>query len=210
MTKGIDVSHLNGQPGSNPVAWNTVAAATTPNGPVQFTIMKATEGVTFKDPATAFNAQGAIAAGIAVGYYHFARPGVNPAAAEADNFFQTLSAINIPPTFAFPYALDLETNVGLDPNDLLTWVEDFLTAFLGNFAASAQPAMIIYGAPDFLDKNLPPTHTLGQQFPLWVAHVDVPAPRLPIGWTDWTIWQYNWNEQIAGISTNVDADLAKL
>ena len=210
MTKGIDVSHLNGQPGSHPIDWQQVAAAASTNGPVKFTFMKATEGTTFKDPSTAYNAQQATAAGIAFGYYHFARPGSNPAAAEANNFYQTLSSINIPPTFAYPYALDLETNTGLNPDEFLTWVEDFMTTFLQNFAGAALPPVIIYGAPDFLDTNLPPTHTLGQDFPLWVAHVNVPAPRLPKGWTDWTIWQYAWNEQIAGISTNVDADLSKL
>jgi lysozyme len=210
MTKGIDVSHLNGQPGANPINWNSVAASPSTNGPVQFTFIKASEGVTLKDPATSYNAQGAKNAGILFGYYHFARPGANAAADEANNFYQTLSNINIPPTYTYPYALDLETNTGLQPNDFLTWVEDFMTTFLGNFAGPALPAIIIYGAPDFLDNNLPPTHTLGQQFPLWVAHVDVPAPRLPKGWTDWTIWQYAWNEQIAGISSNtVDADLAK-
>jgi lysozyme len=210
MIKGIDVSHLNGQPGSQPINWTTVAAAPSANGPVQFAFIKASEGVTFKDPATAFDAQGAKNAGIAFGYYHFARSGSNAADAEANNFYQTVAAINISPTFSYPYALDLETNTGLDPAGFLAWVQTFMTTFLQNFAGAVPPAIIIYGAPDFLDNNLPPTHPLGQQFALWVAHVGVPAPRLPKGWNDWTIWQYAWNEQIAGISTPVDADLAKI
>jgi len=39
-----------------------------------------------------------------------------------------------------------------------------------------------------------------------VSHLNGKPGAQPI---DWTIWQYAWNEQIAGISTNVDADLAK-
>lgn len=214
MKKGIDVSHHNGEPNTNPIDWQKVGSAATPNGPVRFTFIKATEGVTFDDVAAESNAQGAGDVGIDFGYYHFAQPASNAAAAEADHFFDRVSTLP-PPTFSYPYALDLETNGdeeergGLSRADYLTWVENFMTRFLGHFPVA--PVIIIYGAPDFFDRNLPPDHTLGQRFPLWIAHVDVPAPRLPKGWDDWAIWQYSWNERIAGIAApTVDADLAKI
>ncbi|TDW97478.1 glycoside hydrolase family 25 protein [Dinghuibacter silviterrae] len=216
MTKGIDVSHLNGQPGHHPIDWQQVAKATTPHGSVKFAFIKATEGVAFDDPATASNAQEAKAAGVSFGYYHFAHPATYSASDEASHFYRRVTGLTTP-TFTYPFALDLETNsnpntkASLSPANYLAWVEQFMTVFLGHFGKAPVPEIIIYGAPDFLDRNLPATHTLGEQYKLWVAHVNVAVPRLPKGWSDWTLWQYSWNETVTGVANpTLDADLAKI
>lgn len=138
MTKGIDISHHNSDdPGHRPIDWQKVAGIAAPGGPVRFAMIKISEGADFRDPTAAANAQGAKNAGVLFGYYHFARPGANNAADEARNFYDTYTGIGIPPTFSFPFALDLEQNNGLDSAAYLAWVEGFMQTFLGHFAGVA-------------------------------------------------------------------------
>ncbi|GGB24968.1 glycoside hydrolase family 25 protein [Puia dinghuensis] len=224
MTRGIDISHHNSDdPGHTPIDWQRVAAITSPAIPPQFAIIKISEGADFRDAAAAANAQGAGGAGILFGYYHFARPGVNAAAAEAANFYNAYAAIGIAPTFNYPFALDLEENNGLMPAAYLAWVEEFLQTFTGYFGgasliagpagtgsvALAESVILIYGQPDFLTANLAPGHTLGSRFPLWVAGPGRTSPALPLGWTDWAVWQYDWHAAIPGIVGDVDANWMK-
>ena len=61
--KGIDVSHHNGT-----IDFGRVAADT-----VEFVMIKATEGVDMVDSCMARNYDGAVAAGLKVGFYHFFR-----------------------------------------------------------------------------------------------------------------------------------------
>src|SRR5207248_10239672 len=61
---GVDVSNWQGN-----INWNKVAA----DGK-RFAFMKASEGRTYTDPTYAQNRQGALAAGVVIGAYHFALP----------------------------------------------------------------------------------------------------------------------------------------
>ena len=45
-----------------------------------------------------------------------------------------------------------------------------------------------------------------EDYPLWVAEYGVSKPRLPNGWTLYTIWQHSQSGQVHGISGNVDLD----
>lgn len=224
MTRGIDISHHNSDdPGQSPIDWSRVAAIAAPQIPVRFALMKVSEGADLRDAAAATNAQGARNAGISFGYYHFARPGANAAADEAMNFYNAFMAIGVPPTFEYPFALDLEENNGLTPAAYLAWVEEFMQTFLTHFegaslitgsaetesAGVAESEILIYGQPDFLEANLPAGHTLGSRFPLWVAGPGLATPTLPLGWTDWAVWQYDWHAAIPGIVGDVDADWVK-
>src|SRR5256714_3531030 len=69
--EGIDVSHWNGS-----IDWSQVASSGE-----RFAIMKATEGVSYVDPTYAHNRQAALAAGMVVAAYHFARPDLHPSEA---------------------------------------------------------------------------------------------------------------------------------
>jgi GH25 family lysozyme M1 (1,4-beta-N-acetylmuramidase) len=110
--EGIDVSHWNGT-----IDWAKVASSGR-----RFAFMKATEGTTFRDPTYAENRQGAVAAGLVVTAYHFARPDLNPggAVAEANHFADVagIGAGDIIPV------LDLERDGGLSPAALIDWAED--------------------------------------------------------------------------------------
>ena len=73
---GIDVSKWQGS-----INWNSVRGAG-----IEFAWMKATEGLTYKDPNFSANYLGAYNAGVIRGAYHFARPDVSGGTAQADFF----------------------------------------------------------------------------------------------------------------------------
>ena len=80
---GIDVSHHNGK-----IDWAKVKAAG-----ITFVYLKATEGATYKDPTYDDNYAQAKAHGIAVGAYHFFRPGV-ATKSQVDNFVAAIKKLN--------------------------------------------------------------------------------------------------------------------
>src|SRR5581483_6280438 len=52
------------------------------------------------------------------------------------------------------------------------------------------------------------------QWPLWMANVNYTtaqaqtgAPAAAYPWSNWTLWQYNWNGSVAGVSQAVDLDI---
>ncbi|HET9760380.1 MAG TPA: GH25 family lysozyme, partial [Nocardioidaceae bacterium] len=73
---GVDVSHWQGT-----VNWSRVKAAG-----MQFAFMKATESTTYTDTQLATNWAGVQAVGMYRGAYHFARPKVGTAPAQAKYF----------------------------------------------------------------------------------------------------------------------------
>ena len=112
--EGIDVSHWQAS-----IDWTMVAAAGK-----AFAIIKASEGVSYTDPYYAANHNGARAAGLRTGAYHFAQPDATPndAILEADHFVAVLDLLkgDLTP------ALDLEVNGGLSVAALQAWVTSWL------------------------------------------------------------------------------------
>ena len=89
FAQGIDVSHHQGG-----VNWNAVAASG-----ISFTFIKATEGAHMTDAAFATYWNGARAAGIRRGAYHFFRP-ADSGIQQADFFLRTVGAFaegDLPP-----------------------------------------------------------------------------------------------------------------
>ncbi|TND08287.1 MAG: lysozyme precursor [Bacteroidetes bacterium] len=198
---GIDVSHHQGT-----IDWSKLKSADPAIGLVNFVYIKATEGVGYIDPMALTYAQGAKAAGLRIGYYHFASlndPNVsNDAAAEAryfDSQLKTLPAADLVPV------LDLETNKSnLSPQLVQQWI----TAFLDTMNQLGYPSVMLYSYQPFLDQYLPAGHPFGK-LPLWLAQYrNVPQPTLPKGWTAYTIWQYSNQGKLAGFTTNVDLNKA--
>ncbi|MCW3084648.1 MAG: glycoside hydrolase family 25 [Bacteroidetes bacterium] len=196
---GIDVSHNNGT-----INWAAVATNATP---VDFAYIKASEGVGYTDPTFKFNSEGAKKAGIKIGYYHFASLNtmndVPDAKAEADYF---MSIIKTAPAVDLPYILDIETNkVGLDPAHVLEWINTFFAEMkAGGYSDTA-----LYSYTPFLDANLPANHNLGN-VRLWIAaYVSAPAPKLPVGWKEYYIWQKSAKGVISGITGNVDLNVTQ-
>jgi lysozyme len=188
VVKGVDVSHRQ-----DDIDWARVAGTG-----VQFCYIKATEGEGLKDVRFRANFDGAKAAGLFRGAYHFFRPDKD-AEAQAQSFLHvvpSLSAGDLPP------ALDVEVGTAKDSTAILdgiqTWVEA-VENVLGR-----QP--ILYTYPSFRTQTLSGSARFASYL-LWAAHYTFkPAPTLPRGFEDYVFWQFSEQGQVDGISGNVDLD----
>ncbi len=193
---GIDVSANNGK-----IEWDKVVQNATP---INFVFIKTSEGVGYTDPTFKFNSLEAKRVGLKVGYYHFASLNtlndIPDAKAEADYF---ISIIKTAPKFDLPLILDIETNkVGLDKAHVLEWIN----TFFNELKAAGYNDYALYSYTPFLDGNLPSNHSLGS-IKLWLAaYTTAPAPKLPLGWNQYWIWQSSDKGNVFGIKGNVDTN----
>lgn len=192
--KGIDVSHHQGA-----INWSKVA---TDPMPVEFAIIKATEGTTFTDPMLFINAEAAKKAGLKVSYYHFASLNtedvLTDAKAEAQFFAKRLAQVPPPD---LPLVLDIESNkANLKPERVSNWI----VAFFAELENLGYIDYVLYSYTPFLNANLPKNHGLGW-IRLWIAaYVNKPQPVLPVGWKSYWLWQYSAKGSVTGIKGDVD------
>ncbi|MCG5219369.1 GH25 family lysozyme [Streptosporangium soli] len=169
LTYGQDVS--NYQPDHD---WNASQA--------EFGIVKATEGLDFRDEAFARHWKELDKKGIVRGAYHFGHPANDPIA-EADHF---LSMVDGQPAKAGDLlVLDMETTDGESAAKVNAWAK----AWLGHVKAKTGVAPMLYSGWDFAD-----THGSGLSgYPLWVAQYSKPKGTVtpPADWKSWTIHQYS-------------------
>ncbi|WP_327104512.1 glycoside hydrolase family 25 protein [Nonomuraea glycinis] len=171
LTYGQDVS--NHQPHHD---WNA--------SPAKFGIIKATEGVTFRDRTFARHWQKLDAKGIVRGAYHYGHPGNDPIA-EAEHF---LSMVNSQP--AKPgdlLVLDLETTDGRSVAQVNRWAK----TWLAHVKAKTGTTPMFYSGWKF-------ANTYGKglaEYPLWVAHYSKAKGTVtpPADWKSWAIHQYSDN-----------------
>lgn len=187
---GIDVSAWQGT-----VDWNAVKASGRP-----FAFAKATEGATFVDRTFVANRVGMAGAGLTLrGFYHFARPDRNTAAAEAAHFLRTVGPMGpgeVP-------VLDLE--VAPSPT-----VGDWAAEWLALVAKGTGRTPVLYSYQSFL-YSIPTARLTG--YPLWVAAWgadDGAVPSTPPKtdrWSRWTWWQYTSKAVVPGVAGRVDDNL---
>lgn len=185
--RGIDVSHYQGE-----IDWPAVKAAG-----IAFAYAKATEGVKEVDSKFHRNWKEMKAAGVLRGAYVFYRFG-DDVAKQAKMFAETvkLESGDLPPM------IDVETaNGDVDPASGLA---KELKAFIAAVEKELGARSVLYTSNAFWDK-----HMTGDfdHHPLWVAEYQVKAPRLPNGWSEWTIWQHSQKGEIDGITGTVDLNL---
>jgi lysozyme len=178
LTYGQDVSSY--QPYHD---WNA--------SPAKFGIVKATEGLDFRDKAFARHWRHLAKKGIVRGAYHFGHPADNPIA-EA-NFF--LSVVNAQP--AKPgdlLVLDLETTDGRSVSEVNAWAK----TWLARVQAKTGVKPMVYSSWNFAN-----TYGAGlAQYPLWVAFYSGGIVTPPADWKSWTIHQYS--------DTPIDQDVSSL
>ncbi|MBO1000949.1 LysM peptidoglycan-binding domain-containing protein [Bacillus sp. SD075] len=182
--KGIDVSHWQGA-----INWEEVAKAD-----VKFVFIKATEGTSYsKLSYFKENAPQALAAGLKVGAYHYAKfATVAEAKAEAAYFLDSIS----PFALNYPVVLDLEENKKKAKKKTLT---DAAIAFLKAIEEAGYTAML-YTGKYFLENTLDESRLAN--YALWIARYNSTLGRS----TD--IWQHSDSGKISGISTKVDLNIA--
>jgi GH25 family lysozyme M1 (1,4-beta-N-acetylmuramidase) len=191
---GPDVSSFQ-HPNGAAIDWDRVFGA----GGQSFAIVKATEGVDFTSPTFGQDWPRLTAKGAIRGTYHYARPSSasGEAVAEARYYVSVAGPMNHPGEL--PPILDLEETGGLGSAALQGWIQSWLTET--QRLTGRRP--MIYVSPSFWDDNVK-SAGFGA-YPLQVAHyTSAAAPRLPLGWSTWTLWQYTDNASVAGISSATD------
>ncbi len=221
LVQGIDVSHFQGT-----INWTSVKSAG-----IQFAFCKATEGVDFEDVNFDTYMNGAIAAGMPIGPYHFARTNSGEtlptdAVDEADDFVAAIQGYYNGPGLVLRPVLDLEQlpNDSVAPLTVKQYVSKWTRDFCNRVTTTLGVAPIIYTSGSFAQTYLEADLV---QYPLWFAKPITPTPLDPTDvafqnninnvspptdaqmgiWSSYTFWQWSWEGAISGISGNVDRDV---
>ncbi len=196
---GIDVSHHEGN-----IDWKAVRAAG-----CNFTFIKATEGLDFRDPRFVANWQDARAAGLVRGAYHYFQPSMDPAQ-QAAFFVKTVGAWD--PTDIAP-ALDVEISDQDSASLALSdaeWTNRTATCLLEIKRLSGRVPIIYltaWGADVWKSKIARTTAPdWASNYLLWVSSYPAAKPEILKGWSAWTFWQYDTHGSVNGIAGHVDLD----
>lgn len=181
---GIDVSNHNGAINFNRVAKDTIS----------FVIIKASEGINYKDPRFNSNYRNARNAGLKVGAYHFFRK-KKDGKLQADNFMRAVRG----KAMDLPYVIDVE-----DWGDDLLVPEQEAIANLQNMITRLQQygvKLMIYtnkdGHKKYIKANFSHIH-------LWLCTFTEPSN---ITSYKWHIQQYSHWGQVDGIDGDVDLNI---
>lgn len=147
----------------------------------QFAMVKATEGVGYRNPDFTAQWAGAWDAGLLRGAYHFGHPSTPVEQAVIEFLGYVLfrgSGQRHPDCFA----LDLEVTDGLPPAEVAAWGRAFLNGV--QWLTGASP--FLYSYPAFIEAG----NCAGMgSYPLWIAGPGDPAAPVPSPWRSWTLWQ---------------------
>ncbi len=204
---GIDVSITQG----GNLNWNGIK-----NSGVSFAWAKATQGSNLVDATFGINMTNAIAAGVPIGAYHFARPdldlGLTGADVEAAWFWNNASNyIRGAGTFMMP-VIDIEQTPGnsYTKASLSAWVDRWCQDIIAYAASNCVTVMPIVRTTTAYSPTRFDTTTL-TNYPLAMTSKNgldpqTGAPSTNAPWTDWTFWQYATVE-VNGDITNANADV---
>ncbi|MBQ5573379.1 MAG: glycoside hydrolase family 25 protein [Bacteroidaceae bacterium] len=184
---GIDVSHHQGR-----IDWKQVAQANDNGYTIDFAIIKATEGGTFKDSLYNYNMESARREGIICGAYHFYNPATSPRK-QAEFFIANAGLVKgdiIP-------VVDVEKR-GDSKAELQRELIDFLSILENHYGVKP----IIYTSAKFRERYL--DNAVLNEYPLWVAHYHTEVPDTQ---SEWVLWQYSDRSKIQGINTNTDFNI---
>lgn len=199
MLFGIDVSSYQGKA----ITWAKVKAAGN-----AFAIVKATEGDRSVDAARLVDLEGAKAAGLYTGVYHFAHPELGDGIAQAQKLWDACGGTmpDLPP------ALDLESRGVASPTATLQFVADFVQGCRDTFG---RPPILYTGAWFWKMLDASSRTDIADECPLWLAEyshggtwtpaaTDHPSSLAP--WKTWTLWQFSGSAHVDGVPTLCDRD----
>ena len=200
---GIDISHNN----AGPILWDSLRVMVDRSGrtvrnieqarkvyPVKFVFIKATEGVSMRDPHFKANWTEAGKRDIQRGAYHFFRSS-RDGAIQARHFIETVGPLrhaDLPPV------LDIETIHRGCTNKLLNeralqWLKE-----VGNHYGRKP---IVYTSDSFARDIL--SDEIKKNYPIWIAHYDTPLPYF----MGWTYWQFTDRAWVYGMPEPVDMSI---
>lgn len=189
---GVDVASHQHPGGVSAIDWQAVAASGQ-----KFAFIKATEATGYVNPFFSTDSFKAQEAGIMPGSYHYAKPSIGSARAQAQYYAATLAT---GPQPSLPPVLDLEESGGLTVEQLQQWVREFVDEI--RIQTGRDPIMYTYYS-FWIDKMGDTTEF--SHLPLWLAYYSDTLPEyIPGGWDQPTFWQYSDSGSVNGIQTKVD------
>jgi GH25 family lysozyme M1 (1,4-beta-N-acetylmuramidase) len=169
------------------VHWPTEVAAGS-----RFVYVKATEGTMYVNPNFAADYTAARAAGRYVGAYVYARPDHGDPIGQAEHFLRyarfTHDARTLVPfvDLEWPYdGVAADACYGLSPAQLRTWIHTFIS----RIEAGIGRKPMIYTNTYWWNPCTDGDDSYGG-YPLDIANYTKHDPKLPAGWTRFTVWQY--------------------
>jgi GH25 family lysozyme M1 (1,4-beta-N-acetylmuramidase) len=190
----VDISSFQGS-----IAWASYRAWSASIDGIARVAMKATEGTGFVDPLFAANKAAALSAGIdEIYYYHFSRPDLNGAVAEANFMHSTVGNVRDGDLLI----LDYEQNVSQATAE---WAYEWLAQQESNYSGKLPG---IYASSAYIAERLNDSRL--SKYPLWLAnwmYTPDERPPVPAPWTSYEFVQYSDKASIPGVPGLVDADI---
>ena len=180
--EGIDVSHYQGR-----IDWKRVGEGSR----ISYVYIKATEGSSYVDDTYRYNLQGAKAAGLSVGSYHFYRPNVSPEEQLA-NIRQNI----LPDEQDLVPIIDIEHRGNVSEEKFIA----DLTTLLQGVEKLFGRKPLLYSYQNFYNR-----HFTGRfrQYEWMIAKYQSEPPILTDG-RDFVMWQYTSKGSMPGINGHVD------
>lgn len=170
---------------------------------VKFVAVRVTVGDYYTDPTWLQSWQQAQAANIPVTGYHVLTPD-RPAEGQVGRFLREVQGRA--PTAPLGWVLDCELDRGQNITKIIAQIKACLDLLTDD---GTWPRPMIYTSSGWWDtwavlRGKPPVWCA--EYRLWVAHfTPYGLPRLPLGWLDWTIWQYSESGKfVPGVPGTVD------
>jgi GH25 family lysozyme M1 (1,4-beta-N-acetylmuramidase) len=189
---GPDVSHHQAR-----VDWAKVAA----NGEA-FGACKATEGVRSVDQEFVRNWPGIKAAEIPVRIaYHYGHT-ESSATSQAEHFVATVGAVGAGDVLCLDAEDICAASTKVPPRKTADWVSVFLARVM-ELSGLPREQVLLYTGQWWWDSRTGRSKVAARH-PLWVADYSGRPPRLPAGWSDWTMHQYTDKARVPGVRGGVD------
>ena len=184
--RGMDVSVYQG---------NVDFAAAKADG-IETVYIRAGYGETGVDAYYRQHYEGASAAGLKVGFYHYMDAVTEEGARRQAAHFAAL--IRDLPADCRP-VMDFETFGGMDREEAGAVGLAFLEAVEETLGQRPMVYSDAYAAGYRMDDSM-------SGYPLWVADYGADEPDVSANWTAWTGWQYTDEGRVSGVSGRVDLD----
>lgn len=183
MIKGFDKSHWDA------INWYKISAD------FKFVFLKASQGLTYHDPAFQADWKAARDIGLVHGGYHFWVAQAD-AKAQANNYLDRGIDWSLPGVL--PPVVDIENQVG-NTNSQSAQMDKYILNnksecrdnalhLLELIEAGAGRTPVIYCSPNFLSEYLGDSVAFAK-YDLWIAGYQDNVPHLPKGFTNWLFWQ---------------------
>ena len=186
---GIDVSQWQG---------NIDFDAVSESG-IEIVYIRAGQGSGYTDPYFRSNYEGAKAAGLKIGFYHYVTAQNTAQAVQQADFFYSLikdKTIDCRP------AMDFESFPGLDNREINAIASAYLQRLAEHLGYNPAFYSNSYDTAAVWDSSF-------TDYPLWVADYDVNMPENTGAWENWSGFQYSDSGSVPGIQGNVDLDYFK-